>query len=168
MGLQFKSAQRRAFWGGLAFSLGVEFAIVLAIYWLWSGGNGYSFAWALLTVLAIQMFQALYGLLSLARRTAWYYWFERDTRAQALAAEFHRLNFPRPEGFYNDADQYLEQVSLSPATSPEGAMAASMLLGMLNGHRLNGPRSEAMFLAMSIERAMKLMLPWDARAELGP
>ena len=167
MAVQFKSEQRRAFWGGLAFALGTEYALMFSIFRFSGQEFGPSLGWSLVAVVGIQLFLGAYALLALARRIIWYFWIERDNRAQALAAEFHRLNFPRPEGHYADADQYLEQVALSPATSPEGAMTASMLLGMLNAHRLNGPRSEAMFLALSVERAMKLMLPWEARGQLG-
>ncbi len=166
MAISFKSAQRRALWGAIAFSLATEYAIAFAIYWLWSGQNSYVWLWAILTVVALQLFLMFYGLLSFARRAAWYYWFERDGRVEAIASEFNRLNFPRPDGLYNDADQYLEQVALSPASSPEAAMFAGILLGMLNGHRANGPRSEAFFLSLSIEKALQKMLPWEARAEL--
>lgn len=168
MALSFKSAQRRAFWGAIAFSLAVEYVIFFVAFWFWSGRNGYSWVWALSAVVAIQIFMMLYGLLSFGRRALWYFWFERDTRVQAIANEFNRLNFPRPDGFYNDADQYLEQVALSPASSPEAALFAGVLLGILNGHRTSGPRSEAFFLALSIERAMQQMLPWNARADLIP
>lgn len=167
MAVQFKSEQRRAFWGGLAFSLVTEYALVFCILRLFGQELAPSFGLSLLAVVGIQLFLGAYALLALARRTIWYFWIERDSRAQGLAAEFNRLNFPRPDGFYTDADQYLEQVALSPATSPEGAMMASVLIGMLNSQRMYGPRMEAIFLALSIERAMKLMLPWDARAELG-
>ena len=167
MAVQFKSEQRRAFWGGLAFALVTEYALIFCILRLSGQEFGPSLGLALLAVVGIQLFLGLYALLALARRTIWYFWIERDSRAQALAAEFHRLNFPRPEGQYADADQYLEQVALSPATSPEGAMMASMLIGMLNSQRMYGPRMESIFLALSIERAMKLMLPWNVRAELG-
>lgn len=165
MAVDFRSAQRRAFWGGIGFSLVAEYLVALSVYVVAANGSGYAWVWALLTVIGIQLFLTLYALLSFGRRAIWYHLFEREVRAASILREFDRLNFPRPDGTYIDGDQYLREVALSPATSPEGALFAGTLLGALEGHRLNGPRSEAFFLALSIERALKLMLPWEAAAE---
>lgn len=163
MALQFKSEQRRQFWGAIAFSLVVEYVVVLIVVQMTYRDNPGNWATAAFFVLLIQVGLLIYKLFSLARRAMWYFWYERDRRSDAILAEFYRLNFPRPDGVYNDADQYLQQVALSPATSPEGAMFASMLLGMLTAHRTNGPWSESLFLGLLIERAMRKMLPWEAR-----
>jgi len=162
MALVFKSAHRRAFWTAFAFSVATEYVVFVAIFLFSFDWNPYSWLWGMLAVIALQLALALYGLFSFARRALWYFWIERDDRAQLIADEFNRLNFPRPDGFYNDADQYLTEVALSPATSPEAALFAGTLIGMLNAHRSNGPRSEALSLAMSVERAMLKMLPWSA------
>lgn len=163
MALNFRSAQRRTFWLAIIFSLLIEYAVIATVMILLGVKRPEVFWQAVFLLIGVQIFLGAYGLLSFGRRAIFYYMFERDDRADTLAGEFNRLGFPRPDGFYNDADQYLEQVALNPATPPEGALFAGVLLGMLNGHRANGPRSEAFFLAMSIERAMRRMLPWEAR-----
>lgn len=165
LAVSFRSAQRRAFWGALAFSLGSEFLVAWIIWSVVSDGNSNAWAWAVATVIGIQVFLLLYGLVSFGRRAVWYHLFEKEARASRISEEFSRLNFPRPDGMYVDADEYLREVALSPATSPEGALFAGSLLGALDAHRLNGPRSEAFFLVLSIERAMKLMLPGEMATE---
>lgn len=165
MAVSFKSAQKRAYWGALAFSLLCEYAVALVYFWALSRGDPAMWGWSIIAVIVFQILLSLYGLFSFARRAAWYHLFEKESRAATIAAEFARNNFPRPDGSYVDADEYLRQVALSPVTSPEGALFAGTLLGALEAHRLNGPRSEAFFLALSIERAIKLALPWEMAAE---
>lgn len=166
MTIRFRSAQRRAFWSAVAFSLIFEFIAIYLAYYFSTNRHPLSLSWALLTTLGIQLFLITYAIFSFFRRTIWYFVFEQNKRAEALAREFQRLNFPRPETYYDSAEAYLTDVALSPETSPESAHFASMLVGMLLAHNTNGPRVEAFFLNLSLEKAMKLMLPWEARAAL--
>lgn len=165
MAIVFKSSERRLFWSAIAFSLGCEYAVASAYFLFATHGDAASWVWALAVVIGLQIFMAAYGLFSFLRRAIWYNLVEKDRRAEALAQEFERLSFPRGDGLYADAESYLAEVALSPATSPEGAMFAGKLLGAMESHKMFGPRSEAFFLSLSIERAIKKMLPWERAAE---
>lgn len=167
MSVRFASEQRRLFWLGLAYSIGVEFAAFLLFFSINPSTSAFAGWAALAAVVATQLFLVVYGLFNFARRWVFFVLYMRDSRSQIIVDEFNRLNFPRPENFYHDADHYLREVALSTATSPEGALFAGTLLGALEAHRQNGPRTDAIFLEICIERAMKLMTPWGIRDTMG-
>lgn len=161
MAVSFQSSQRRAFWTAIFLSFATDYLIVLVVLSVLGIREG-NFLWALLWALGIETLVALYALLGVGKRIAWYYLFERERRVSATAADIVRHQLPAPEPYYNDAEDYLYKAAMAPNTPVNGRLFAGMILGALAVQRTVGPRVEAFLTSITVEAALQRLEPQKA------
>lgn len=160
MATRFAATERRAFWAYYAISYAIDGA-VLALLATALGAGAYAAFWFFLAPGALRLIGAATKLWGFGKRMGWFFMFERESRVLDTMVEFQREQFPAPDRYFNDVDDYLNEAAPSPVVPEASRIKAAITLGILAAQRTHGPRSEAMARMIVIEEALRRMPPRD-------
>jgi hypothetical protein len=101
--------------------------------------------------IGVYMVAWIYSMYVGLKQMAWFLLFERQQRVDLIHSQLLELNFPPPESQFDDADDYLEQITLLHELPTKSALVAGQLIGI----RYQRPFVQALCNNIVIEKAIE-------------
>jgi len=93
----------------------------------------------------------IYSMYVGLKQIAWFLLFERQNRIDLIHSQLIELKFPVPESEYDNADDYLEKITLLHELPSKAALAAGQMIGV----RYNRPFVQTICNNVVMEKAIQ-------------